>query len=257
MNTEYFWAYRTDLPPSIGVKTFSILHITWVIATILIMALIIYLYRRQNEANRYRIQVAAAVLMALGYAGRWIWLASIGHYTIVESLPLQLCSISVFVELAAVITGNTILKEFTYSCGLPGAVSSLIIPGMGPYPFFSYFYLQFAVAHATLILIPLLWILVDGYRPNIRNLPKSVGLFSFFVAIAFFVNLQIGSNYMFLNHTRDNTLMTPFEAWLGYPYYLIPFGLFVLLAWAILYVPWALQPAIASDCETSQLEGSL
>ena len=238
MNMEYFWVYRTELPPGIGVKIFSIAHLTWVSMAILVITLMISLYRRQPESGKRVILVAAASLMALGYVGRWIWLASIGRYTIVENLPLQLCSIAVIVELFAVLKGNNTAKEFSYCCGLPGALASLIMPGMGSYPLFSYFYLQFAFAHTILILIPLLWILVDGYRPDFRNLPKCAGMFAIFICLAYAVNTRIGSNYMFLRHTRDNTLMSPFEKWLGHPGYLVPYAVFVLAAWIILYLPW-------------------
>ena len=241
MTTEYFWTFRYDLPPGVGVKTFGIVHIAWVTVALFLMGLTLYFYKKQTDKNRHRILLTAAILMVLGYVIRWAWLASIGHYTLAENLPLQLCSLSVFIELAAVISGNAILKEFSYCCSMPGALASLIVPGMGPYPLFSYFYLQFAFAHATLVMIPLLWILGDGWRPNLRNLRECAGILSIFVALAFWVNAQVDSNYFFLSHTRDNTLMQPFEEWLGYPGYLVPYALFILIAWAILYAPWAIQ----------------
>jgi hypothetical integral membrane protein (TIGR02206 family) len=158
------------------------------------------------------------------------------------------------VELFAVLTGNNMAIEFSYCCGLPGALSSLIIPGMGPYPLFSFFYLQFAFAHATLVLIPLLWILVDGYRPNVRNLPKCAGLLAVFVGLAYAVNTRNGSNYMFLSHTRDNTFMSPFEEWLGHPGYLVPYVMFVMLAWVILYLPWQMGKRLPNPLEDISLK---
>ncbi len=239
MATEYFWTFRYDLPPGIGVKTFGLVHITWVAVAIFLMWLTIFLYKRQTEKNKYRILLGAVTLMVFGYVVRWIWLASIGHYTLAENLPLQLCSLSVFVELAAVVSGNITLKEFSYCCSMPGALASLIIPGMGPYPLFSYFYLQFAFAHTILILIPLLWIFGDGWRPSLSNFPKCAGLLSTFVAIAFWVNSRVDGNYFFLSHTRDNSRLQPFEEWLGYPGYLFPYVIFVFVAWVIMYVPWS------------------
>ena len=119
MNMEYFWVYRTELPPGIGVKIFSIAHLTWVSMAILVITLMISLYRRQPESGKRVILVAAASLMALGYVGRWIWLASIGRYTIVENLPLQLCSIAVIVELFAVLKGIIRQKNFPTAAAFP------------------------------------------------------------------------------------------------------------------------------------------
>lgn len=208
---RYFWTYETDLPPDIGVTTFGAVHLGWVIVGLLLVILVLPIYRRQTLENRKKIQVGLAFSLVAGYVIRWIWLALIGHYSIVEMLPLHLCTISVIVVFAAVHTDRVTLKEFAYCCSLPAALVSLITPGMGPYPLLHYYYLQFAIAHLTLILLPLLWVAVDGFRPNIRRLPNCFGLLLLFVLIAFAVNRMIGSNYMFLSYAPEDTLLKTFE----------------------------------------------
>jgi len=238
---EYFWLYETDLPPGIGVQTFGIVHLAWVTISVLLILMTILISRRQTEVIRRRIQVTTVYLMVTAHLFCWLWTAIIGHYAITELLPLHLCTLSVFVESAAVLSGRTLLKEFSYCCGLPGAVFALITPVMGGYPLFNYYYLQFAMAHTILILLPLIWIFADGFRPDIRRIPPCFGLLLFFAGIAAFVNRLIGSNYMFLSFAPTDTPLEIFEAWFGNPGYLIPLTLLVLIVWLILYTPVVLS----------------
>lgn len=240
---QYFWTYETDLPPDVGVVTFGPVHLAWVSVVLLIITLTIFVYRKQTARNRRRIQVVAAYLLVIGYLVRWIWAALIGQYSIVEMLPMHLCTISVMVEFAAVLTGRVILKEFAYCTSLPGAISSLITPGMGLYPLMSYYYLQFAMAHMILILLPLLWVLVDGYRPDIRRFPQCAALLFLFAGVAFLVNQLLGSNYMFLRYPPKDTPLEVFANWFGDPGYLIPTLLLLFIIWFLFYLPWCHQSA--------------
>lgn len=237
---KYFWTYETELPPDIGVETFGPVHLAWVGIGLLLVALVIWIYRSKDPAGRRRIQVIAAGLLVAGYLIRWIWAALIGHYSVVEMLPLHLCNISVIVEFAAVHSGNITLKEFSWCCSLPAAIASLITPGMGLYPLFHYYYLQFAMAHLTLILLPLLWIIVDGFRPDIRRFPQCLGLLLMFAGLAFTDNQLIGSNYMFLSYAPEDTPLEIFEQWFGNPGYLIPTLLLILAIWVVFYLPWVI-----------------
>lgn len=179
--------------------------------------------------------------MIAGTLVRWIWVASIGHYSLVEMLPLHLCTMSVLVEFAAVISENATLKEFSYAVSLPGAVASIITPLMGPYPLCSYYYLEFAATHTILVTLPLLWIFVDGFRPDYHRLPSCFAILLLFAGIAAIVNQAIGSNYMFLSYAPAGTPLEIFEQWCGTPGYLFPTFLLLLIVWVVLYIPWIIK----------------
>lgn len=125
---RYFFAYDADIPPGLGVPSFSPTHWAWLSVTLLLIALAALAYRRASEPGRQRaLRVAAVVLVALEVA-RTVWSVSIGHYHVERMLPLHLCGISVFVEAAAVFTGRRVLKEFSYAVGMPGAFMALVTP---------------------------------------------------------------------------------------------------------------------------------
>lgn len=235
-----FWTFESDLPSGIGVETFSSAHLALLVLSASILFSTILLYRKQPERNRRNMKIIIAALLMLLYFSRWVWCAFFGdfYFFISMMLPLHLCSVSAIVGTAAVFSNNRLLKEFSYGIGLPGGLVALANPNLGPYPLFSFFFVEFSMTHLLLILLPLLYIFGDGFRPDIRSLPHSILLAAPFVVSAFWVNQTIGSNYMFLNHIQRGTVLVLFDRWLGTPGYLIAVLGSILLSWSILYTPW-------------------
>lgn len=237
---RYFFAYDADIPPGLGVPNFSPTHWAWLSVTLLLIALAALAYRRASEPGRQRaLRVAAVVLVALEVA-RTVWAVSIGHYHVERMLPLHLCGIAVFVEAAAVFTGRRVLKEFSYAVGMPGAFMALVTPEPSGYPLFSFQYLQSIAGHALLVLIPLLWLVGDGFRPDARYLPRLFGILLVIAGVDAVVNLVLGSNYLFISRAPADTPIELFDAWVGHPGYVGILALVVLLVWIAMYLPWTL-----------------
>lgn len=238
---KYFWVYQTDLPAGIGVPNFSVMHFGWLAVSFLLILVTVAVYKRRKPLVRQRIQKTLVILIASLDISRWIWAACIGHYSIVDMLPLHLCSLSVWMEMAAVYTGKPILKEFGYALGMPGAMFSILTPDWGAYPFFSYQYLQASLGHTLLVLVPVIWVWGDGFRPDFRRLPKLfVALAAFTIPVAG-IDLLLGSNYMFLCEAPKDTPLELFEKWFGNPGYLFPVVILILIVWMILYLPWIIK----------------
>lgn len=235
----YFWLFKSDLPSGMGVKTFSLAHLSLLAVSTIAILLIIHIYRRQTDAGKRKIKWTATILMLAVYFSRWLWVTGMGYPVyILRLLPLHLCGLSVILESAAVASNNLVLKEFSYSLSLPGAIAAMSNPGLGPYPLLSFRFFEFAMTHTLLILIPMLFLFGDGFRPNVRRLPQCIAILLFFVGLAVIVNRSLGSNYMFLNHAEKGTILVVFDRWLGTPGYLIPIILAILVVWFVLYAPW-------------------
>lgn len=84
---EYFWTYKTDLPADVGTPNFSPMHLGCLAAAVLLIVAMIFIYRRQNEPVRKRIQRVLIVLAAVLEVSRWIWAAVIGHGCLLTGLP--------------------------------------------------------------------------------------------------------------------------------------------------------------------------
>ena len=107
---EYFWTYQSDLPVDVGIPNFSAIHIISLSLSLVLILVAVLVYKRQQPVIQVRTQKTLVVLIACLDVSRWIWAACIGHYSVVDMLPLHLCSLTVWMEMAAVWTGRPILK---------------------------------------------------------------------------------------------------------------------------------------------------
>lgn len=200
---EYFWTYKTDLPAGIGTPNFSTAHVSFLVVSFLLIVTVIVIYRRLDEKVRQRMQRILIILAAILEVSRWIWAAFIGHYSVMEMLPLHLCSLSIWMEMAAVFTGKPLLKEFGYTLCMTGAFAALLTPDWSMYPFLSFQYLHSNVVHTLLIMVPAIWIWGDGFRPDFRRLPKCFLILILFAVPVFLINLALDSNYLFLREAPN------------------------------------------------------
>lgn len=238
---QYFFAYDKDIPEGTGVPNFTPTHFIWLAVTAAVLLLLLLIYRRMNSEARQRFTRMTMVTIIALEVLRQSWLLIIGRYDVTRHLPLHLCGMMIFVEAFAVFGKRVALKEFAYACGLPGAAMALLTPEPSNYPFWNIQYLESIFVHALLALVPLLWI-ADGFRPNIRALPKNLLIMAGLAAFCFGLNFLLGgdSNYMFVHYAPAGTPIEIFDKWVGWPWYIGPLLGFALLLWAVLYAPWEL-----------------
>jgi hypothetical integral membrane protein (TIGR02206 family) len=233
----YFFKYLTDIPSEFYTPNFSPTHLAWLFCAVLLTVLSPLVYRRRSQPARDRILKALVVFIVAGEIATWIWKLMIGRFDVRESLPLHLCNISIFVEFFAVfLKRSALLKEFSYALSMPSALAALITPGWY-YPIVSFQYLISALTHTILVLVPVLLVWGDGFRPDIRRLPKVSVLFILFIALAVTSNIIFGSNYMFLAYVPQDTVLVNFQTWFGNPGYELAEFLLLLIIWTILYLP--------------------
>jgi hypothetical integral membrane protein (TIGR02206 family) len=233
----YFWSDGSVVPPSLITANFSPAHIAWVAAVLLLIPPVTLLYRKRTPTVRQTLLRTLAVLMLLCEASLWVWQAVIGAFTVQYSLPLQLCDISVFLEVVAVFKKRSdLLKEFSYALSMPAALAALVTPGWY-FPLLSFGYLRAALMHSLLVLIPVLLVWGDGFRPDVKRLLKVSLLFIVLIAAAVTANLLLKSNYMFLAYVPPDTTLVVFQNWFGNPGYEIPEFFLLILIWTILYLP--------------------
>lgn len=238
---QSFWAYQTDLPPGSGIAQFSATHLAWVLTAGILVLAALLIYRRQAAAHCRRMELVLAMLLTASYLLRWIWAIVIGHYYAAEMLPLQLCALSAAMEIAAVFSRKPLLKEFGYACGIPGALVAFIMPGIGPYPLWHFYYLLFILDHTILILLPMIWVWGDGFRPDVRRLLRCFILLLVMVGGDVVINARIGSNFMFLNFVPADTSLKPVADLFGNPGYQFVMAAILFVVWGMLYAPWIIM----------------
>ncbi len=237
---DFFWNYQTDIPQAAGTPNFSPTHLGWVAGALLLILGTLWVYRRQSTMARQRVLRGIVLLAALLDVTRWIWAILIEHYSVVDMLPLHLCALTTWTNLAGVFSGKAIFKEYGYALGFPGALAAILTPEWYAYPFLSFQYLQSALIHTLLVMVPVLWVWGDGFRPNWRRLPALFGFLAVYAIPVALINHWLGSNYLFIHWAPKDTPLELFENWFGTPGYLIPLVALIFVVWTILYLPWAI-----------------
>ncbi len=180
---------------------------------------------------------ALAVLIVVNECGWWVWLGLQHTWSAGYALPLQLCDVVAFVAAAALWFRRQILVEVTYFWGLAGTANGLISPDV-PVHFPHYLFLQYFIAHGTIVAAALL--LVVGLR--ITPVQGAV-LRVFALALALMVidagaNLVTGGNYMYLRHPPGvPTLLDLMGPW---PWYIVASMLLAGAIFAALNLPFYL-----------------
>ena len=163
------------------------------------------------------------------------WESVGGAMTLDSVIPLHLCDIAAFLCGFALITRRPFLCELSYFWGLAGTFQGLLTPDLGfdfPHPVFLAFFLQHGVVVITALLLPL----GLGWRPRQGAWIKSFGWLLCYAAIAFIVNLTLGTNFGFLlrKPTRAS-LLDIMPDWPVYILFMICIGVLIFFLLGLPY----------------------
>ena len=135
--------------------------------------------------------------------------------------------------------------------GLGGAMQAVLTPAdAAAYNFPHFRIMQTFIAHGLLINIAIYMTVVEGFRPTLQSFKRVAIWTNVYLLIIFFVNLAIGSNYLFVAGKPDFLpLLAALAPW---PWYIFELEALGFAIFFILYLPFLIkdwrtkqQPAIA------------
>jgi len=239
-NLKYFFSYETDIPADVGYSFFDVTHFMWMLASLILIALIVYFYKKTKLKNRRTFMIAVAIILLICEAIRNGWIIWVGEYSLAKSLPLQLSRILLFIESMAIITNNRYLKEFSYACGL-FSIAAFLAPNIMQYPLIHIDTIRYSISHILILSVPLMWIIGDGFKPDIRYLPKCALLLFGIAGVATAANFAFGGNYLHIHYIPEHVNIT-----LGQPWYALALLGVVLGFWVLTYLPWIIYQKVQS-----------
>ena len=235
-NWKYFFTYETGIPKEAGYSFFDITHLTWMLVSFGLVALTVLLYQKTKTENRRKFMLTVAVILILCEVVRSGWYILLGEWTLDKSLPFELSRIMLFIEAFAIFTNSRYLKEFTYACGL-FSVAAFIAPNIFAYPIIHMHTFRYSIAHILLITVPIIWITSDGFKPDVRYLPKISFLLFGLAGVATILNFSLeGANYMHIHYIPEHINIT-----LGQPWFALALLGAVIGFWFLTYLPWILH----------------
>lgn len=222
--------------------SFSPSHVITLILSAIIIV-VFYMNRqwfRIGTRSRNGRYILAAVL-ALAEISLNIWYIGQGTYSLKNTLPLELCSISLYLSIIMLLWKSRTLFQIVYFIGLGGALQALLTPALGyAYPHFRF--VEFFIAHIVIILAVLYMVWVEGYRPKLQSILSTMLLLNVLLIAIGAINWMTGGNYMFLAHKPESASILNF---LGpHPWYLLSLEAVALGFFLLLYLPFAMFPRV-------------
>ena len=214
---------------------FSTQHIVAVILILIFLFLIFWFKKHLKEPklNLPLVERFFAITLLLTDFFYHVWMFSTDRWRLADSLPLELCSISLLVTIVLLWTGNKYLYPFVFFAGIGGALQAIGTPVLDVgFPHFRYFH--FFYTHFGIVVTALYFTWVRGYRPTLKGLFSTMFVLNLLLPLIFFVNQQFNGNYMFLRMKPPNGSMLDF---LGpYPWYILSLEIFAFIVFICLWL---------------------
>lgn len=161
-----------------------------------------------------------------------VWLVQSDRWELSNSLPLELCSISLLLTIVLLWTGNRLVYQFVFYAGIGGALQAMLTPVLDmDFPHFRYFH--FFYTHAGIILTALYFTWVKGYRPTFKGILTTLLALNISLPFIFWINYLFEGNYMFLQRKPSGGSLLDF---LGpYPWYILSLEIVAFLIFIFLW----------------------
>lgn len=213
----------------------SVDHV-WALAALglLIIGLFILKGRSVNTTRCLWLEKTFAVTLLIIEGLYHMWLFTTEQWHFRQSLPLELCSLSLMVTIVLLWTGNRYLYQFVLFAGIGGAIQAMLTPVMEwSFPHFRYFH--FFYTHIGIIITALYFTWVKGYRPTLRGIGGTMLTLNILLPFIWLINDQLGGNYMFLREKPGSgsvlDLLGP------YPWYILSME---VVALGVFFILWNL-----------------
>jgi len=245
---EKYFALVYDGPPFV---LFGTAHLTTLAIIVLFCCSFLYFRKIWGEKERKTVRWVLAIAIVVNESALHLWSAYWGIWNVQTMLPLHMCTVMIWASAYMLTTKNYGIYEMVYFLGLGGAMQAVLTPAdAAAYNFPHFRLMQTFIAHGLLINIAIYMTLVEGFRPTLQSFKRVFIWTNIYMVIIFFVNLAIGSNYLFVAYKPDfPTLLDMLSPW---PWYIpelevIGFAIFFLLYLPFLIKDWRAkqQPVIA------------
>ena len=191
--------------------TFQVFSIEHIISIIVIILVFIAFFRFNkvlgiNDKSRSFLFVLAFIMISLDLSEDLVRVFT-GFYSIRKDLPLQLCSIGVYLAAFTLVSRKKIFFDLIFYWGFVGATNAILTPDGNLFELRIFFFYSQAY-HAALI-FAVLWLMIKyDMRMRYGSILKVVISTNIIVGLLSILNYALDSNYMFLRQIPNS--VSPF-----------------------------------------------
>ena len=194
--------------------------------------------RRSSDRNALIAVRILLVIVLLGETVQDILLVKEGG-DIMGFLPLHLCNLGIFVNLAASLTRGKIqsfFAEISLVLIMPGSLSALLFPDWTYRPFWSVISMLCFLTHSLTVFIPLAFLIMEKAHVTFRHFWYAYIFLLIVVPPIYLLDINSGQNYMFLMYPTQDSPLEWIYGLTGEKLYIA--GLVILLT-AVLLIEYA------------------
>lgn len=229
-----FFVTKENIPDGVGFSTFGATHLLWLAGIILVCISAMLIYRRLGEHGRKIMIKTLGGLIIANEISKNIALIILGEFSF-GYLPFHLCGINILLIAFDMIKPTKIVRNFLYYFCIAGASLALLFPNWTALPCMNFFNLHSFSIHALLLMYPLLLVASGELKPDLKTMPKCIGLLILIAIPIYFMNLMWDTNFMFLMDPETGNPLEMFEKLLGSHLWGFPILLPVVMG--IMYLP--------------------
>ena len=191
--------------------TFQVFSIEHIISIIIIILVFIAFLRFNkvlgiNDNSRTFLFGLAFIMISLDLSEDLVRVFT-GFYSIRKDLPLQLCSIGVYLAAFTLVSRKKIFFDLIFYWGFVGATNAILTPDGNLFELRIFFFYSQAY-HAALI-FAVLWLMIKyDMRMKYDSILKVVISTNIIVGLLSILNYALDSNYMFLRQIPNS--VSPF-----------------------------------------------
>lgn len=197
---DFFTFYENIKELKNAFMAFSFIHVLYLGIIAFVLIFLYRIYNRQKEEKKHKFVTYMAYYFLIEEAIYTMWLVfNCTHDVWIQILPLELCSLCAYMNALAVFTKKESLRFFGGVVGLIAGCVAMLYPAniSGLYPVFSYRVINFYCLHGSFVLFALIQ-LKDQKLLSYVHLKKNTILICSMFTIAFFVNLCLKTQFMFV-----------------------------------------------------------
>ena len=234
-----FYSYASELPSDSGFALFGKAHLLWLCALAFAGLLLCLRYQKSPRTGRRRMDYALGWSVFLLTILQYVFLIVKGVIRFYH-LPLTLCGLSVYLILLNALWPGKWKQDLLYTFTLPATAIALLFPDFRVYPPNSLMCIIRFLTLGLSFFYPLMLLSGKELKPDPRNLPRCFLTAVIVFVPIFFINRELGTNFLLLNHQPSSEPYHFLFQWLGSPAYVWAIVCGALLIWSILYLPFCL-----------------
>ncbi|HUH95761.1 MAG TPA: TIGR02206 family membrane protein [Anaerolineales bacterium] len=207
-------------------------------------------FRNSSETTKRSIRWTLAIVIWTAEISWHVWNLYWGYWSVQFMLPLNVCSVLIWLSGFMLILKNRPIYEFAYFLGIAACANYLLTPDLGIYGFPHYRFIQTFISHGGVITAAVYMTVVEGLRPTWKSFGRVLLGTNVYMLAIYFINTALGSNYLLMNAKPTTASMLEFmPAW---PYYIIDLELIGIAIFLLLYLPFLIQDWRASRVSVAQ-----